>query len=187
MQIQLTRVRRTLAATVGAATLALSLTSCGFSNATDRQYTPASGVNDHAGTVDVLNAVIVSAEPDSGTFLASFSNADRSTAVSFVALDFGEGAPMTAAEFGPVEIPPAQLVNLADGDQGVRVSGQFEAGQFVDVDVVLDNGETASMEIPVVPATNQWEGLDNATQAPVVSETPSEDSSEDSSEEPAAE
>ena len=68
-------LRRTLAlATCVLAVCAPVLTSCGFDYATDRIYTPATGVNNREASVDVLGAVIVSAEEGSGIFVASFAN-----------------------------------------------------------------------------------------------------------------
>ena len=68
-------LRRSLALATGALVLAVpALTSCGFDYATDRIYTQAAGVNDRDATVDVLGAVVVSAEEGSGIFVASFSN-----------------------------------------------------------------------------------------------------------------
>src|SRR4029453_3813831 len=69
--------RRKIALALSGAVLAVpALTSCGFNYATDRPYTPAAGVNNQDGTVDVLGAVIVSGQDDSGTFIPSFSNND---------------------------------------------------------------------------------------------------------------
>jgi hypothetical protein len=63
--------RRSLRLVVGALVLALPLlASCGFDKATDQVYTPGAGTDDRSGDVDVLSAVIVSAQPGPGTFIA---------------------------------------------------------------------------------------------------------------------
>ena len=164
-------VRRNLALTIAALLFAVpSLASCGFNYATDREYTPANGANDQHGVVDVLNAVIVSQDEGSGTFLATLANGDETTTIYMTSVDFGSNATIEVADFDPVEIKPRQAVNLADG-QGIKVEGDFTKGDFVALTVVFDNGESASMKVPVVDATDEWEGMDNATGTPTESST----------------
>ena len=91
----------------------------------------ASTTSDDA--VDVLGAVVVSAEEGSGTFVATFSNNDNDEPATVEALDgAGGGRRSTIDEFEPIEIPAGGLVNLAD-DGGIPVTGDFAAGDFVDV------------------------------------------------------
>ena len=70
------QVRRSTAMLAGMLLLAVPVTaSCGMSGldaATNRDYTPAAGANDRDASVDVLGAVVVSAQKGSGTFLATF-------------------------------------------------------------------------------------------------------------------
>jgi hypothetical protein len=153
--------RRSLALTVAALALtAPALTSCGFDYATDRYYTPANGANNRDGVVDVLGAVVVSTEPGSGTFLASLSNNSTTEATSFTELGATEGGDVTAAEFEPVEIAPGALVNLAEPPAEIEVTGEFEAGDFVEVALGFDNGERTVVEVPVVDNHGYFEGLD---------------------------
>ena len=51
---------RSLATAAAVVALAVPLTSCGFSYATERDYTPAGGANNREGVVDLLSAVVVS-------------------------------------------------------------------------------------------------------------------------------
>ena len=68
--------RRSLRLVAGALVLALPLlSSCGFGKATDRVYTQAAGTNNRDADVHVLSAVIVAAQPDSGTCLLYTSDA----------------------------------------------------------------------------------------------------------------
>lgn len=153
--------RRSLALTVAALALtAPALTSCGFDYATDRYYTPANGANNRDGVVDVLGAVVVSTEPGSGTFLASLSNNSTTEATSFTELGATEGGDVTAAEFEPVEVAPGALVNLAEPPAEIEVTGEFEAGDFVEVALGFDNGERTVVEVPVVDNHGYFEGLD---------------------------
>ena len=159
-------LRRNLALTIGTLLLAVpSVASCGFNYATDREYTPANGANNKDGTVDVLNAVIVSQDVGSGTFLASLVNGSPTTTISFTTLDFGSNSTVEVAAFDPVEIKPHSLVNLADG-QGIKVQGDFVTGDYIGLTVGFDNGELASMNVPVVDASDEWDGMDNATGSP---------------------
>ena len=153
-------IRRNTALALGALVLAVpALTSCGFNYATDRDYTPATGVNNRDASVDVLGAVIVSAQDDSGTFIASLANNDASATASFDALAGGAGNTIQAESFSPIEIPKGGLVNLAT-DGGIPVSGTFQAGQFVPVTVSFAGGEKVTLNIPVVLDDGYYEGLD---------------------------
>jgi hypothetical protein len=161
------QLRRSFALTAAALALAApALTSCGFDAATDRYYTPANGANDRDGDVDVLGALVVSSEPGSGTFIASFSNNSTTEAASLTELGPGDGGDVTAADFEPVEIKAGSLVNLADPPAGLRLTGDFEAGDFVSVALGFDNGERTVVEVPVVDDSGNYEGLD----APAASE-----------------
>ena len=154
------------------------LTGCGFNLATERPYTPAVGANDVGGTVDVLNAVVVSTAPGSGTFIASLSNNDRREAATMQSLASGTGAELTVGEFEPIEIAPGGLVNLADGG-GVTLTGDFEAGNFVSLTVSFGSGERASLQIPVVANAGDFSGLDGEpSAAPTDAETPESETAE---------
>jgi hypothetical protein len=169
------QLRRSLRLTAGALVLALPLlSSCGFSKATDRVYTPAAGVNNRGGQVDVLSAVVVSDQPDSGTFVATLSNESPTKPDTLESI---EAAPHTSdnttevsdLEFGdvssPVEVPARGYVNLADDEQGVTVTGGFTPGDFLHVRLTFSSGQTTDMKIPVVYACDEWEGLDTSAES----------------------
>jgi hypothetical protein len=161
LKMQLRKSARKLALAVGAVALAAPvLTSCGFDYATDRVYTPAAGVNDRDASVDVLGAVIVSAQDDSGTFIASFSNNDQGKPATVESLSgAGDDSSLQVDQFDPIEIDPGQLVNLAT-DGGIPVHGSFTTGEFVTVSITLGNGESVEMDVPSVTDCGVWEGLD---------------------------
>ena len=46
------------------------------------------------------------------------------------------------------------------------MSGEFVAGDFIELSVGFDNGETADMDVPVVAADDEYTGLDNGTGVP---------------------
>lgn len=158
--------RRSLRLVAGALVLALPLlSSCGFGKATDRPYTPAAGTNNRDGDVKVLSAVVVSAQPGSGTFIVTLSNntADRDTEV--VALEelsgAGDWTDLEIGDFEPIEVPRRAYVNLAD-DGGIPVVGDLVPGDFIDLTLSFDSGQATTMELPVVYACNEWSGLDTS-------------------------
>jgi hypothetical protein len=152
---------RLLATAVAVLALAAPLSSCGFDYATDRDYTPAGGANNRDGDVDILSAVVVSAEEGSGTFVASLSNNDTDNEQTFTGVSGDEGASITAAEFEPVEIAPGGLVNLAEPPAEIVLTGDFTAGDFVPLTLDFGNGERVMLNVPVVPDdSGYWEGMD---------------------------
>ena len=159
-------MRRTLAlATCALAVCAPVLTSCGFDYATDRIYTPATGVNNREASIDVLGAVIVSAEDGSGTFVASFANNSTEEPGTVEALEgVDDQSQLTATDFAPIEVPPSGLVNLADED-GLEVNGEIAAGEFVPVALQFGSGERVELDVPVVTNCGYYEGLDGPPSA----------------------
>jgi hypothetical protein len=168
--------RRSLRLVAGALGLAVPLLgSCGFDKATDRVYTPAAGTNDRDGDVDVLAAVIVAAQPDSGTFIASLSNnlSDKDFTLTGVT-GAGDSASLAIAPSDlSIKIPARGFVNLADEDP-ITVSGDFDAGQFEQLTLSFDSGDTVTMRVPVVYACNYYEGLDNSASQASESASPTE-------------
>jgi hypothetical protein len=167
-------LRRSTALALGALLLATpALTSCGFNYATDRVNTPAAGVNDRDAEVDVLGAVIVSKQDDSGTFIASLSNNLQDQESTFDSLAGAEGNTIQIGDFSPITIPPGGLVNLAV-DGGVPVSGSFKAGEFIPVTLSFGNGEQVVMKVPVVLDDGTYAGLDTSTPPASPTESPSD-------------
>ena len=159
--------RPRLALSIGALVLAVpGISACGFNYATDKENTIINGTNYQDGEVDVLNALIVSSEDGSGTFIATLANNSPDEAISFESLGFGASSTVEVASFSPVEVAPHGEVNLADGEQGIKVSGDLAAGQFISLSVGFDNGETADMDVHVVAADDEYTGLDNGTGVP---------------------
>lgn len=155
-----------LALVVGALALAVpSVASCGFNYATDRENTIANGVSNKDGDVDVLNAVVVSSEEGSGTFIATLVNNLSDQTITLTTLGFGSNSTMAVAGFEPIAVPPHGAVNLADG-QGIKVSGDFSTGDFVSLSLTFDNGETADMKVNVVADDDEYDGYDNGTGTP---------------------
>ena len=171
--------RRATALTLGGLLLAAPLlTSCGFDYATDRVYTAANGVNDRDASVDVLGANIVSAQDNSGTFIASFSNNNQRQSNTVESLAGADGNTIQVESFSPITVKPGGLVNLAE-QGGIPVSGSFKAGDFVPVTVTFGSGERVTMKVLVVPDSGYYEGLDiSSSGSSSSSESPSVSPSE---------
>ena len=170
-------LRRSVAVALGGLVLASPLlTSCGFNYATDRVYTPAAGVNNRDASVDVLGAVVVSAQDGSGTFIATFSNNDHTKKASVDTITGGNGSSLQVANFKPISLDPGGLVNLATAG-GVPVSGTFKAGDLVDMTITFGNGERADLSVPVVTDSGDYAGLDISSSTATPSESPSDSSS----------
>ena len=182
-------LRRSVALSLGGLVLAAPLlTACGFNYATDRVYTPASGVNNRDADVDVLGAVIVSGQDDSGTFIATFANNNTENKATVESLAGAGGNTIQADSFSPIKIDEGGLVNLAT-DGGIPVTGTFTAGNFIPVTLTFGDGERVEMKVPVVPDdSGDYAGLDSSSASPSESpsETPSESSTESPSESPSA-
>lgn len=163
--------RRSFALTTAAVALATTgLSSCGFDYATDRYYTPSVGTNHHEGPVKILAAVVVSTEPGSGTFIATLTNEDQAEAAALTEVTLSDGTP---AEFEPITVPAASLVNLAEPAAEIEVTGDFEAGDFVEMAFGFDNGERVVMDVVVVPNHGYYADLDGP--APVEETTDAEE------------
>jgi hypothetical protein len=157
--------RRTPAVLLGALVLAGPLcSSCGLTGrgvATSREYTPARGANDRDAEVDVLGAVVVSAEPGSGTFVATLvSNlADETASIESIAGSGGDQG-LRVGQFEPVELDPQEMLNLAGDERAPRIRGEFEAGQYLELELVTGTGKQLTMDVPVVADDREFVDLD---------------------------
>ena len=147
-----------------------ALVACGFDAATDRPYTPAAGVYDQTTALDVSAAVIVSTNPGSGNFVATIANEEQGEDAELTSLDPASGATIEAAEFEAVPVAAGGHVDLAD-EGGLPVTGDFGAGDFVEITLGFGSGERITMNVPVVDNAGDFAGLDGP--APVPSEEPS--------------
>jgi hypothetical protein len=156
--------RRSLRLVAGALVLALPLlASCGFDKATDQVYTPGAGIDDRSGDVDILSAVIVSAQPQSGTFIATLSNNRSDKAFTLESIKgAGDWTDLTIDPSSlSIDIPARGFVNLVDEDP-ITVHGDITPGQVAEVTLTFDSGDAVTMDVPVVYACNYYEGLDSS-------------------------
>ncbi len=172
-------LRRTLATVAASLALVTALAACGFNYPTDRINNITAGANDRNGTVEVLNAAIVSKQANLGSFVATLVNTSQTKQVTVTSIT-GDGKAVGQVSVDPIPINPNGLVNLAS-QGGITIQGTFALGQFVTLSIAYDNGETSTLSVPVVADGGQWAGLDQATPSPTgspsASTTPSDTSS----------
>lgn len=152
----LTPVRRRLA-TLAMLLLIPSLGACGSGHQTDQVYQPGVGVNDRAGTVDVLGAVVVSGTDGSGTFVASLVNKDTEEPITLTSVTGDSGLQVQLVS--PVEVEQGSLVNLAEMG-AVSVSGEsIVAGGFARLTLTFDNGQKTEVNAPLVDRNEEFSGV----------------------------
>jgi hypothetical protein len=136
------RPHRSLAV-AGLALLVPLVAACGFNAQTDQVYQAATGANDRSGTVDVLNAMIVSDSDGSGTFAGALVNT-ASDDDSLVGVTDATGTV-------DVPVPAGDAVNLAaSGEVRVRAA-DITPGAFVSLTLQFSSGQTTTLAVPVVP------------------------------------
>lgn len=149
-------VRRSIAAAV-VVLAAPVLSSCGvtFGAQTDQVYNPSVGVDDRSGSVDVLNALVVSGTDGSGTVVATLVNNDQQNADTLRGVSgAGPDANLTIKPGGATAIPADGLLNLArDGRITVR-GKRVVPGNFVKITFSFDRGQAVTLDAPVVSSSN---------------------------------
>ena len=154
------------AASVLLALPALSSCAVSFGAQTDQVYTPADGENNRDGTVDVLNALIVSETPGSGRLIAGLSNSDPDEADTLTGVrGVGETESVTfTLNDGETSIPAGGYLQLADDDAAnITASGdpeQLQSGAFVRLRFTFENGEEAELNVPVLSPGSNYDDVE---------------------------
>lgn len=148
------RSRLAKAAAVALVFPVLGACSIGFGAPTDQVYIQARGVSDRDGTVDVLNAVVVSAAPGAGTVSATLVNnvVDEDDELTGVTVG---GVDATISSQGG-EIAANGLNNLGASGAVTASSPDIEAGKFVEVVFSFQHAESVTLSVPVVPNTDDF-------------------------------
>jgi hypothetical protein len=146
--------------------LAATTASCGFDYATDRVYTPADGVNNRDGEVDVLNAVIVWDGEGKGRFLATLVNNSLEAPDQLTAIE----GDVETEKVPTAEIPLGGLLNLASTPTPVDVTGEFAEGDMVTVTLDFATADSATLVVPVVAARDQYAEFGTPAEEPSESE-----------------
>jgi hypothetical protein len=146
--------RRSLAAVVLALAVP-ALTSCdvNFDAQTDQPYNPAAGVDDRSGQVDVLNALVVSGTPGSGTVIATLVNNNQNKADSLRGVSgAGADSSLKVTPGGTTTIPQGGLLNLATKGSIFVRGARVVPGNFVDLTFSFQRGEAITVKVPVLNA-----------------------------------
>lgn len=136
------------------------LASCGFNEQTDQVYNAAAGVDNRSGTVDVLDAQIVSAQDGSGTVVAGLANQDQNQADQLVSVTAGDQGTQDLTFSGPssISIPAGGNVELGVTGQAPgqwTVTGPtVKAGNFVKITFNFQRAETITVDVPVTTSSN---------------------------------
>ena len=142
-----------------------ALTSCSFGTTnfdaqTNQNYNPAEGALDRDGTVDVLDAIIVSATDGSGRLISGLSNNDNAQDDTLV----GVSGPAAEVEFPTeVPIPSGRFVQLADSDlsEAIVVTGdEVDAGGHVELTFEFEHAEPVTVDVTVVPNTDEFASVE---------------------------
>ncbi|HCB06837.1 MAG TPA: hypothetical protein DEQ43_21780, partial [Nocardioides bacterium] len=84
---------------------------------------------------------------------------------------------LTIADVSPaIAIRPRGYVDLTD-DGGVKVTGDFEAGDMMTLTLSFSTGQSTTMEVPVVFACDEFTDLDTSTDDASASDDASDDAS----------
>jgi hypothetical protein len=135
--------------------LAAALTSCGFDYPTDRVNTIAAGTNNREAEVDVLGARVVAFAQGEGRLIGTLVYNDND-AEEPATLDEVSGEGVTV-ELPEVQVEPNSSVNLGATDgPAVPVSGEFTAGEFLELTYSFSTQESVTLEVPVVKACGQY-------------------------------
>jgi hypothetical protein len=165
-------LRRSIA--VAAVVLAPVLSSCGFDAPTDRVYTPAVGVNERSGSVDVLNAVVVSGADGSGTLVATLVNNDTTESET---LQDVAGNGVTVRLDGPVDVERGASVSLIDETEISLDGEEVKPGNFIELTFRFEQAEAVTVEMPVVARRGTYAEIPVPTVAPTPHSSDSESSS----------
>jgi hypothetical protein len=167
------RVRQLLALTLALPLLA----ACGpnFGAQTDQIYTPAEGVNERDGDVDVLNALIVAEEDGSGRLIAGLANStDEEVELTAVT---GDGNDVQfGTDGGEAAVPPGGFLQLADDESALisATGADVVVGEFVRLTMSFSSGEEVDLNVPVVVPGEDFADVE----LPVGSGSPSETESD---------
>lgn len=135
------------------APVAATLSSCGFDYPTDRVNTVAAGVNDRDHSVDALGIRILASADGEGRLIGSLvNNLDETASLQ----DVTSPDQSVTAELRPIRVPGRGMVNLADPDKVIRLSGSFAAGEHVLLELSFSTEESFTLDVPVVKPCYQY-------------------------------
>ena len=148
------------------------LASCSFGTSnfdaqTNQFYTPAEGVNERSGGIDVLNALVVADEAGRGRFIAGLVNNSDTTDDALTQVQgSGEYADVQGSLETPIDVVRDGFVQLANEGEPVMLEGeQVAPGKFVELTITFQEAGTLTFEVPVVTAEDDYEDVELPTAA----------------------
>lgn len=145
--------RRCIAATVLAASAAMTLSACGssFGAQTNKQYQPAIGANVRTGPVQVLNGLFVDNGDGSATFSGGLLNTSGDTVeLTKATVSTASRSDISAGPDSPIELPNDRLFTVGRLAE-IFVSGaSVKAGSYVTLTMTLSNAGEIVLRTPVV-------------------------------------
>jgi hypothetical protein len=171
------RTRRLAAVAVLLAAPLISSCGVNFKAQTDQVYTPAEGVNDRSGDVDVLNALIVSDQDGIGRFIAGFANnkGTEQTLTSVTGVGVDQQIKFTL-DGGDFSVPGYGFLQLANPGGGmVTATGDpVKPGYFVQLQLQFSDAAPVEMDVPVLLPDEDFKDVTLPSSSASPSETPSE-------------
>jgi len=148
---------------VAPALASCSLGTSNFDAQTNQFYTPAEGVNERSGAVDVLNALVVSDEDGQGRFIAGLVNDSDTTDDALTDVQgAGDFSDIRGTVEAPIDVASNGFVQLADeGAEPVVLQGdQIVPGRFVELTMTFQEADPVTVTLPVVTAEDDFEGVE---------------------------
>jgi hypothetical protein len=152
---RLGRSRLTATAFALCAAFAVSGCAANFDAPTNEPYQPAAGISDRSGEVYAIDTLVVTDGSGNGTVVASLINQQQQNdALEGYSASAGNGDKITTAPLDqPIALPaypsPDQNVQLATSGS-LRLSGNVEAGTFVNLTFTFANAAPVSVQAPVL-------------------------------------
>jgi hypothetical protein len=146
---------RVVPATAASAVLVLSGCAANFDAPTNEPYQPAVGISDRSGAVYAIDTLVVTDGSGNGTVVSSLINQQQQddTLQSYSAADSSGNEITTAPLPQPIDLPayPAPDQNVQVGTSGIlRLTGDIEAGTFVNLTFEFGNATPVTIEAPVL-------------------------------------
>jgi hypothetical protein len=143
-------LRRSIAA-AAVVLAAPMLASCGFGAQTDQVYNASAGVDNRDGTVDVLNALIVSGRDGSGTVVAGLVNNDEQHDDALTGIT---GSGLTVKGPSRTTIPAGGMVNLSTQGKYSAYGQNLVPGKFVTLTFTFERSQQVTLDVPVMSSSN---------------------------------
>jgi hypothetical protein len=152
---------------VAAFALVPVISSCGFDQPTDRVYSPGVGVNERSGSVDVLNALVVSGADGTGSMVATLVNNDRAEGDALTQVTgAGQDSGVSVRLRRPVDMRAGGSVSLSDESQ-ISVEGErVRPGAFLALTFVFERGASVTLDVPVVARRGPYADIPVPSVAP---------------------